>query len=323
MIGYYVHHQGLGHLHRAGAIIRHLKACEVTVLSSLPAPAWGQDRWVELPRDDDAAAGPAVDPTAGGKLHWVPLHQAGLRERMATISQWIRRYKPSFAVVDVSVEVALLFRLHGVPVIVVGMPGDRSDLPHQIAYDSAARILAPWAAEFARRDWPESWLAKTHHTGSISRFDGLPITVGPPSTGRGVLLLRGSGGAARALEVPESSNWTWTVAADLDEHGVLHELRQADVIVTHAGQNAVAEIAAVGRPAVIVPQPRPHDEQADTATILRTAGLAVISAGAPVGDDWDPLLHRAIELGGGGWQRWRAGGGAPAAARLLDDLAGA
>ena len=42
----------------------------------------------------------------------------------------------------------------------------------------------------------------------------------------------------------------------------------ADVVVTHAGQNAIAEVAAARRPAVVVPQARPHDEQRATAAAL-------------------------------------------------------
>ena len=69
MIGYYVHHQGLGHLTRLQAIAEHLKA-PVTGISSLPAPeGWASD-WLHLARDDGmpAAEAAGADPTAGGAM---------------------------------------------------------------------------------------------------------------------------------------------------------------------------------------------------------------------------------------------------------------
>ena len=64
MIGYYVHHQGLGHLQRMRSIARHLDI-PVTVLSSLPAPESTTQEWVSLPLDN---IGPSIDPTARGTL---------------------------------------------------------------------------------------------------------------------------------------------------------------------------------------------------------------------------------------------------------------
>ena len=75
-------------------------------------------------------AGRLTMPAAHGVLHWAPHHDAGLRGRMALIAQWVADVHPSAAVIDVSVEVAALLRLLGVPVVVVAMPGERIDAPH-------------------------------------------------------------------------------------------------------------------------------------------------------------------------------------------------
>ncbi|MFC8762138.1 MULTISPECIES: glycosyltransferase [Streptomyces] len=48
------------------------------------------------------------------------------------------------------------------------------------------------------------------------------------------------------------------------------------MVVTHAGQNAVAECAAARVPAVVVPQSRPHGEQHATAHALAEGGLATV-----------------------------------------------
>ena len=116
MIGYYVHHQGRGHLQRMRCIAEHLDE-PVTVLSSLSDHR--SDRpWVSLPLDNQHES---VDPTANGTLHWVPRHDDGLRRRMALIAAWINATDPDLMVVDVSVEVAMLCRLMGVPTVVAAI----------------------------------------------------------------------------------------------------------------------------------------------------------------------------------------------------------
>ena len=84
MIGWYIHHVGVGHLTRAEAVSRELRM-PVAGLSSLPPPAQWQGPWVGLDRDDDTA----VEPTARGQLHWAPVHDDGLRSRTAEVSAWI------------------------------------------------------------------------------------------------------------------------------------------------------------------------------------------------------------------------------------------
>jgi len=60
--------------------------------------------------------------------------------------------------------------------------------------------------------------------------------------------------------------------------------------VTHAGQSAIADVAAAQRPAVIIPQPRPFDEQRATARVLRQYRLAVVSRHWPDQRAWPALL---------------------------------
>ena len=110
MIGYYVHRRGLGHLHRALAVMAEIDE-SVAILSSLPRPASFTGDWVRLPLDTDIAP---IDATAGGALHWVPVRFRGLSARMGAISRWIDAAHPSALIVDMSVEVVALVRLHGV-----------------------------------------------------------------------------------------------------------------------------------------------------------------------------------------------------------------
>lgn len=307
VIGYYVHHQGWGHLQRARAIAAHLPA-GVTVLSSLPAPD-PVLRWVQLPMDDVTRP---PDHTANGTLHWVPRHDHGLRRRMAVVAEWVDRTDPDLMVVDVSVEISVMSRLMGVPTVVMAMPGDRSDRAHRSAYDSAHAILAPWPAEFASDQWSDLWPDKTFHAGAISRYAGRP-PVRPATRTRPsrALVLWGRGGdplpdgfldaASRA-----TPGWSWRQAGAGPAAGVpvWDLLGWADVVVTHGGQNSIAEVAAARRPAVVIAQPRPHGEQAATVATLDRARLAVGLDAFPDPARWPSLLARAAALGGDRWTRW-------------------
>lgn len=322
MIGYYVHHQGAGHLHRMRSITAHLEQ-PVTVLSSLPRPDWFTGEWVSLVRDDNQPE--PRDVTAGGTLHWAPLHDPDLARRTAQIVGWLHRAQPRVVMVDVSVEVALLVRLAGIPVIVAGMPGDRSDRPHTTAYDLADALLAPWPAD-APTDWPQRWLDKTEHVGAISRFDGLARPTDRRGDGPRALLLGGAGGGgpdpAKIDELRAGTpGWTWQIAQSgqrLGSDELWHALCTCDVVVSHAGQNAVAEVAAARSPAVVVADARPFDEQQHTAARLGALGIAVGLDAWPDADRWPGLLKEAVRLGGQGWSRWSYGDGARRAARVLE-----
>jgi Glycosyltransferase family 28 C-terminal domain len=329
VIGWYVHHRGLGHLHRARAVDAEL-TMPMTVLSSLPQPVDWDIPWVALERDDQ---GDPQEPDAREHLHWAPLQHAGLRTRMAAISEWIAHTHPRLVVCDVSVEVALLCRLHGVPVVCVVMPGDRSDAPHRLGYGIATQLVGCWPEEAQSlgamvKGIRDADAARMRLVGAMSRFPvpaPRPRRPGPPR----VAVLMGEGGhsldatmlAAARQATPQ---WEWTI---LDrELGTWHDDPfaigcDADVVVTHAGQNALAEVAAARRPAVVVPFPRPHGEQHATAGVLaRGPWPAVVVDRWPV-VGWGDLLAHAARLPGALWESWCDGKAAGRFADIVEETA--
>lgn len=328
MIGYYIHHQGLGHRTRALGIARELDV-PVVGFSSLDAPATWPGDWCTLPMDIPRHP---LDPTANGVLHWAPIDHPGYRERMSTMAEYLGS-QVSVMVTDTSAEVTLLARLFGVRTVVMAMRGNRTDRTHRDAYDSASMIVAPWTAETAEDYWPREWTDKTVFTGAISRFDHRatrPSTetadAARPSSSRKVLVVWGGGGTGvtdqdiqRArLATPD---WDWTVRSPQNPAPDLWaELQDADVVVTHAGNNAVAELSAAARPAVVVAQERPFDEQHATARALRNSEVCVTLEHWPEPGEWTALLDTALARGGSGWARWRYGNGARRAAQAIERL---
>ena len=336
MIGYYVHHHGSGHRHRALAIASHLGDA-VTLLGSLGPASELPTRYVELPRDDDPEPGDDADVTAGGALHWAPLRHSGQQARAEALASWLVHDRASALVCDVSVEAALLARLMSVPPVVVALRGDRLDRAHAAGYDCAVRILAPWSRA-SQHDWPQRWLAKTSWTGMISRFDGRARDRQPCGyPGLCVVLLLGTGGhsmASRHLDeagaVPDVH---WHVLGDLAHpvsSGTVHvagavsdpwqQLCSADVVVATAGDAAIADVAAARAPLVAIPQDRPFREQVHHARLLADKGLCVVAAPWPGREEWPQLLASALRTGGERWADESDGHGARRAATLLRQL---
>ncbi len=323
MIGYYVHHVGSGHLNRARAVAA-ATSTPVVGLSSLPEPPGWDGSWVVLERDDDGAA--PRDATAHGHLHWVPRQDEGLRARMSRLAGWIEEAQPDLLVSDVSVEVALLARLHGVPVVSFVLPGDRTDQAHLLGFGVSDALVACWPEHVSGMTpgLPDQLRDRVRHVGALSR---LPVDDTPVRKSRRVTVLLGRGGGQPALELleraqAETPDWDWTVLGPghrwVDDVGTV--LRDSDVVVTQAGENAIAEVAACRRPAIVVPAARPHDEQATTARVLDDGGWPVIVRDVFPDTGWPALLDAAQRLDTSAWTTWCDGRAARRIAELLEEV---
>jgi hypothetical protein len=323
MIGYYVHHQGSGHLHRALAVAAELTV-PVTGLSSLPRPPQWAGDWLQLPADDLGTA--PEEATAGGHLHWVPLDDEGVRDRAAALSAWIATSRPALLVADVSVEVALLARLHGVRVVSLVMPGSRGDRPHQLGYGVSSALWAAWppAARDLARDLVPADRARVTCVGGVSRFPVRPSGPRRPGPPRVTALLGDGGGqpGAAAWEDAraQTPDWEWTVLGRAlgtwtsDPYAAICD---ADVVVTHAGQGAIADVAASRRPAVVIPADRPYGEQRATAEVLAAGGWPVrVEQTFPI-SGWRDRLEQVARLDGSAWSGWTDGHAASRVADLL------
>jgi predicted glycosyltransferase len=341
-VGYYVHHHGHGHWRRAQAIAQCLD-CPVTLIGSnlpaLPAPLLRLD----LPGD----TAPGMQVARFATLHYAPLAVDGLRERMALLADWMRRHWPCVLVVDVSVEVALLARLLGVPTVYVRQHGQRDDPAHLQAYACASTLLAPWpafmdslAGEQGSAD-NAAILARTRYSGWLSRY---PQGRGAAAEAGRVLVIIGQGGTAigvpqlhalaracadyrfRVIGLPSGTLADEGAAApaNLIDLGQMaepfDELCRAEIVIGSAGDGVVGEVASLGCRYVAIAESRPFDEQLQQARRLQALGLAIGLEAWPDGERWPEILQRARALDPDQWQR----GGAPAdspgaAARVIED----
>lgn len=288
---------------------------------------------MRLARDDEDAR--PREATAHGALHWVPHHDAGLSARMNQIARWVADARPEAVVVDVSVEVALFVRLLGVPVIVVALPGARLDAPHVLVHRLADHIVAAWPRALCVPSWLRQWDDKTSYVGGISRFEGRDA--GAEASGSSarpaplrearVVVLGGAGDAfGTSLQdcAAADSVRSWTTLGGKFgawKHDPWPEIRAADVVVTHAGQSCIADVAAARRPALVLPQARPFDEQNATARMLKRHRLAVVAHGMPDPRAWPALLTATTATDPQRWLRWEVDGAADRAAEAIESTA--
>ena len=313
-IAYYVHHHGSGHVMRAIAICGALQNCQITFLGSnlhyyqnlIPAHI----NCIHLPMDTadntDEHHVP-VNPVAG--LHYAPLNIKGLRDRNRLLTEFFSNVYPLLLIVDVSVEVALLARLCGVPTVVVRQHGIRTDQPHISAYQSANALLAPYPSWMQRSE--EQWLTdKTLFTGGFSRYQSI-IADSSKECSCSVAILTGKGGTSINVEFIEyvasqCQSWTFdiigidvpeldSVRANVIFHGPIPDpyelLSKAEIVIGNTGHNTVMEMASLNKRFIAIPEDRPFEEQLDKAGLLEKAGLAtVINPRHLFSTNWQALL---------------------------------
>lgn len=324
LIGYYAHHHGSGHLTRA-RLLAGAYPGPVDIASSQGDPGVS----VRLPPDNDRSS--TLDQTANELLHWAPRHSDLLGPRAQALLAWVEARRPALVVLDVSVEVALILRLAGVPVVVVRQHGDRRDQPHLLAYQLADFLLAPYPTWCEDPTLSADLRAKTFHSGGFSRFDGRARPPGRRDREE-VLVMAGTGGtrlhAAAVERLARRSALQWTVIGidGVDGPNLRFLGRVADpwpllcragVVVTSAGHSALCEAAAADAPTVAVAEDRPFDEQHHKVSVLADAGAAVPAPPLDEPGSWDRVLRASMSRR----PRWRDFVDGEGCARVASQLA--
>lgn len=247
----------------------------------------------------------------------IELRQAGsvirgavkVPKAVVAASRLIRRLNPDVVVATggyVCVPVVVAARLHRVPVVLL----EQNALPGR-AVRLLSRLAAVVAASFDRTvDLLPG--ARTVCTGNPVRLEVLAQRGTLGSSCRRVLIMGGSQGARRinqaiagcagrllaahpgltithqcgvpdanamaalASDLPSSLRSAYTVAPFFDDMPA--RIADADLVVMRAGGSSLAEVAALGRPMILVPYPHAGGHQLHNAEPYARAGAAVLIA---------------------------------------------
>ena len=335
---WYVHDHGDGHLQRCLAVLPHLEA-NVVVASSRCDLAARVPRSLAttstLPSDVIAGAG------AQGPWHYAPTG-AVTTGRAGALIDALRAYACTTAVVDVSVETAVLCRLAGLRVITLRQSGRREDDAHRIGFSSADAVWVPQHPELepidaASRSLPLRW------SGGFSRFDAEPTTRSAARVALGIepeerlmVMVIGRGGnrfpstewqvdcgPARTRVAILGLEEAWQTDSSTSFGRVENPftwLVASDGVVTSGGWASVHDTVAAGTRLAIVAEPRPFDEQAVRADELHRRGLAVALDEWPTPDRVDGLLDVLLENDPDSWSEFYDHQGAQRAAALIDQV---
>ncbi len=284
---------------RALAIASRLTDAQVTFLGSglarfdtiIPK----EIRCIHLPEDVPGPEDRFASRMEVGFLHYVPINVEKVARRAALISETLHALFPVILVVDVSAEVTLLATLCGIPTVVVRQNGDRDDMPHLHAYESAQLLVAP-SSEQLMSPSPYDWVNdKTFFSGGFSKYSGRDCFKNEIEPGA-IGIMAGSGGtslngtvvSALAEQCPDRcvhviGNIPGTKhipAANVIFHGQLDDpvtvLSKCEIVVGNAGHNTVMEMADLRKKFICIPEERPFQEQLRKAALLEKNKMAVV-----------------------------------------------
>jgi hypothetical protein len=323
-ICFYIHHHGAGHIMRAISIAAAIRDQPLCFMGSNLAPYADliseKITCIHLPLDLPADSDTDQPETKLSFLHYAPLGVKGIRNRSAIMADSFNRMFPMILIVDVSVEVTLFARLCGIPTIVMLQHGQRNDLPHRNAYESAELLIAPFAATLSLPQSSEIFSHKTLYSGGFSRYSLVEKIEGITADQKDVAVLLGKGGTSidttfiRSLAAACTS-YTFHVIGGLKEKGTenniiwqgqlddpLEILRSCAVVMGNAGHNTVMEMADLNKRFICIPEERPFEEQVQKAAMLAVNGHAmVIQPGDLYRQDW-PAVFESLMATSPNWE---------------------
>ena len=240
-------------------------------------------------------------------LHYAPLGLSGIRKRTAMMTHVFEQHYPLLLVVDVSVEVTLLARLSGIPTIVIRQHGQRDDLPHLMAYQSAELLLAPFPEAMYNQP-ADVMLSKTVFTGGFSRFSLRPQVT--EIVKNSIAILIGAGGSSIdeslvseiAGQAPDftfhiiGSSGTKNLTGNVYWHGHIEDpfelLSSCELIIGNTGHNTVMETASLNKRFIGIPEVRPFNEQVEKAlSITGRTGIEIVYPADLAAQNWKELIQ--------------------------------
>ena len=227
-------------------------------------------------------------------------------ERAKALAEAIERYKPKAFYCDGVPELAIVVRGMGVPVVLVHLPGNIMNDPTQVfAHELADHIIAHFPRSLEQEDY--QYASKTYYCGYLSKYanrnskefkfldiDNVTVLLGYDNYDASVL-----------TNITKDQNMQFTIIGnkqvyDLGENciqlGKVEDISKAivgDVVISAAGQNTIAELLSLGKRVILLPEPRPYDEQVVHANVLANQNVALLAQENYSAEQWQNLLQKA------------------------------
>ena len=226
--------------------------------------------------------------------------------RAKALAEAIECYQPKALYCDGVPELAIMARGMGVPVVLVHLPGNIMNDPTQVfAHELADHIVAHFPASLEQANYP--FASKTYYSGYMSQYAGHGFKQSNLSDIYNVTVLLGYDNCDESVlkNITKGKNTPFTIVGnkqdyDLDKNciqlGTVKDIKEAivgEVVISAAGQNTIAELLSLNKRLVLLPEPRPYDEQVVHANMLATNNVALLAQETFNAEQWQDLLQKA------------------------------
>ncbi|MGB3606257.1 MAG: hypothetical protein WA775_14780 [Psychroserpens sp.] len=280
MIAYYAHSHGFGHSNSGQEFCREFPLNSFIITSS----NYVFDSNVEVLKICDENTKPIQYNKTTYNLpryaHYLPKSKSKILFRNFQILESCISEDVKLALIDVSVETAIQFRIAGIPYAYHKMLGLRADLAHHIAYEASEFLFAFYPREM-EVDNSNLIIEKTHYLGFISRFkfrldrnlDRVTL-----ENSLKILIITGRGGTKLTSEIItkiclQSENHQFTVIGNQEDiiaknavqlqfsHDIESIIADHDIVISSCGLNLTSEILSLKNKFIAFAENRPYNEQ--------------------------------------------------------------
>jgi UDP-N-acetylglucosamine:LPS N-acetylglucosamine transferase len=227
-------------------------------------------------------------------------------ERAKALAEAIERYKPKAFYCDGVPELAIMVRGMGVPVVLVHLPGNVMNDPTQVfAHEFADHIIAHFPSAMEQPDF--QFASKTYYSGYLSKYASRSLKENKSSDINKVTVLLGYDNYDTTVlkNITKDQNMQFTIIGNKQNYelgenciqlGKVGDISKAivgDVVISAAGQNTIAELLSLGKRLILLPEPRPYDEQLVHANVLANRNVALLAQENYSAEQWQNLLQKA------------------------------
>lgn len=309
---YYVHHHGSGHRNTFKLLAPELlRTFNIVVITQDPSkmdlnPEWNDTILLEALPSKFTDADASFVHTFSRAFEGIPTSLQPAK-RSHALSQIILRHQPSVFFCDGSPELAIMARSMGLKVCYTRLPGDIEKDPTQsFALQVAAKVVAlfPGAVESPTYAFKKS----TEYLGYWSKYDKKTLRQ-KPSTNDVAVVLGNDNMSEQVLQlITSDTSRRFHIIGnkneyDIGDHCVQHgrvddvaRYLHGSIVISAGGLNTIAELLSLDKKLIILPEPRPYDEQLRHAEQLHVHGLALLASEKFSAKEWSNILRQAEDL---------------------------
>lgn len=227
-------------------------------------------------------------------------------KRAKAFSEAILFYQPKAFYCDGVPELAIMARSMGLPVVLVHFPGDIMIDPTQVfAHELADHIVAHFPSSLEQDDY--RFASKTFYSGYLSKYSGKNSTQTENLDNDSVTILLGYENYDSVIlqNITNDLNTKFVIIGnkqqfDLGENckqlGVVKDISDAIIgnrVISAAGQNTVAELLSLQKNIILLPEPRPYNEQLVHANVLAEKDVVLLAQENFSIEQWRDILLKA------------------------------